>query len=79
MAFPIISAGPPLRPAHEPEFQMLSSPHAVFHRFFHTLLALLCLVAASAHAEDDLLEPEKAFVFSARMVDAAVITCTATS
>ena len=34
------------------------------------LFVLLLFVAIWAHAQDDLLEPEKAFVFSARMVDA---------
>ncbi len=34
------------------------------------LFVLLLFVAVWAHAQDDLLEPEKAFVFSARMLDA---------
>jgi thiol:disulfide interchange protein DsbD len=33
------------------------------------LLALFCLVSFFAHAEDDLLEPDKAFVYSATLVD----------
>jgi len=33
------------------------------------LLALLCLFATLAHAEEDLLEPEKAFIYSASLVD----------
>ena len=37
-------------------------------RFF---IALLLLFAAVAHADEDLLEPEKAFRHSARMIDAA--------
>jgi len=32
-------------------------------------LALLCLFATLAHAEEDLLEPEKAFIYSASLVD----------
>ncbi len=37
-------------------------------RFF---LALLCLFASFAHAEEDLLEPEKAFVYSAHQLDSS--------
>lgn len=37
------------------------------------LLAVLLFVALFAHAQEELLEPEKAFVFSARMVDAETI------
>ncbi|MDP2431645.1 MAG: protein-disulfide reductase DsbD [Pseudomonadota bacterium] len=35
------------------------------------LTALFCIFSFHAHAEEDLLEPEKAFVYSARQVDSA--------
>lgn len=41
-------------------------PQAFVHRFVTPLICLLGLLAVPAQAEEDLLEPEKAFQFSAR-------------
>jgi thiol:disulfide interchange protein DsbD len=40
--------------------------HAFMHRLFASLFCLLSLAALTVHADDDLLEPEKAFQFSAQ-------------
>jgi thiol:disulfide interchange protein DsbD len=45
-------------------------PHPFIHRLLSPLLCLLGLVSAPAFAEEELLEPEKAFQFSAQQKEA---------